>query len=386
MNISILKSRMLDFFRIQEVKEDTASLLEDKAKCFVGKNSALKHYILYLCAFGMLSSCSLDAPEETSLHSNKGLMLTTSVSPFEGEQSGRANIEGTAFLTGDRIKLKVICPFSPGKEIGETTWGHSTDSYWLLKWNGTTWTNITSDDKIDVEAKYAYISAPNILEHFEAQQTPYVYTASTWSENIVFTSPSNRVISQYSYVFHANQQDEKDYLASDLLWAQNIMQTGSYNVHLQFHHVMAALQITIDDSELENKISDNAIITLEGMPDIDQQEVVVGNKYAEYNKDQYPYGMTEKEACSDEQNGKVLGIAVNDDSKQKATVTPFANIDNCGVYKAYKNGKVYRLILPPCSLSEVPVIWLRDGNRRFKMTLSIKEFTEGTLYKVTMKL
>ena len=26
---------MLDFFRIQEVKEDTASLLEDKAKCFV---------------------------------------------------------------------------------------------------------------------------------------------------------------------------------------------------------------------------------------------------------------------------------------------------------------------------------------------------------------
>ena len=78
-----------------------------------------KCFIAFLCL--LLSGCSLDAPEETSLHSDKGLMLTTSVSPFEGEQSGRANIEGTAFLTGDRIKLKVICPFSPGKEIGETT-------------------------------------------------------------------------------------------------------------------------------------------------------------------------------------------------------------------------------------------------------------------------
>ena len=106
----------------------------------------------------------------------------------------------------------------------------------------------------------------------------------------------------------------------------------------------------------------------------------------EYNKDQYPYGMTEKESCSDEQNGKVLGIAINDDSKQKATVTSFANIEQNAVYTAHKSGKVYRLILPPCSLSEAPVVWLRDGNRRFKMPLSIKEFTEGTLYKVTMKL
>ena len=343
-----------------------------------------KCFIAFLCL--LLSGCSLDAPEETSLHSDKGISLTTSISPFYGEEHSRSNIEGRAFLTGDRIKLKVICPFSSGKEIGETTWGHSTDSYWLLKWNGTAWTNITSDDKIDVEAKYAYMSAPNILEQFEAQQTPYVYTASTWSENIVFTAPNKRIISQYSYVFHANQQEEKNYLASDLLWAQNIMQTGSYNVHLQFKHVMAALQITIDDSNLKNKISDNAIITLEGMPDIDQQEVVVGNKYAEYNKDQYPYGMTEKEACSAEDNGKVLGIAINDDSKQKATVTSFANIEQNAIYTAHKSGKVYRLILPPCSLSKAPVVWLRDGNRRFKMVLSTQLFTEGTLYKTTMKL
>ena len=46
--------------------------------------------------------------------------------------------------------------------------------------------------------------------------------------------------------------------------------------------------------------------------------------------------------------------------------------------------KSYRIMVPPCVLTDNAVFVLRDGNRRFKSTLEQKTFAEGTLYNVTI--
>ena len=242
-------------------------------------------------------------------------------------------------------------------------------------------------DSFDINGDYSPSSSPNIYERYEAQQTPYVYTAQTWSEEQIFIAGSSTRVEQYSNVFHANQTKPADYKASDLMWAQTIQQTGSYNVHLSFKHVMAALLVTINDST-NLGISDNAVLTLEGMPDIDQAEVIVGDYYAAKSKvNSNNYGYKSKHSCTQAQNGTVIGVAVVDDSQAKAYTKALSDISQDGIYTAYNAGsKTYRLIVPPCTLSNKATFWLRDGEKRYSMQLPQTTFEAGKLYKVKMTI
>jgi len=291
------------------------------------------------------------------------------------------------------MKLKVICPYITREQLAESTWGNTFDSFWLMKWTGSGWTAITSADKVDVGADYAYSNAFDITGRTEAQNTPYVYTASTWSENVLFVA-NGTLYSQYSYIFQADQSKEENYLKCDLLWAQTYMQTGSWNIHLAFNHVMACLKIDISALGLTG----TPVVTLEGMPDIDQREVVVGDYYAERSLTNHAYGYKDKSSCTKEYNGKVLGVAVINESQKKAVVYPMAGnrgydtaastdrVANTGTYTAHRDGDYFYLIVPPCSLETYPTIWIRDGEKRYSYTMKQKSFEQGKLYPVKVLL
>ncbi len=364
-----------------------------------------KIYPLYAIALGLLlTACSSDdgQPTEQTQPKTGTLTITSSVNHFEGADITRTNIDGNAFATGDWIKLKIICPYVSNTLIGETTWGNSADALWLLKWSGSAWTTLTTDDCIDISSHYSY-GYNSVFGQYEAQQTPYIYTASTWNENVIFLAPnaanssSLSRYSQYSYIFHANQSEEADYLKSDLLWAQSYMQTGSYNVHLSFNHVMACLKITLSGVTFTG----TPVVTLEGMPDIDQQEVVVGDYYAAASKVNTKYGYQDKCSCDYANNGKVLGVAMVQESTAKAIVNPLTGplndtrdthhttgtvVDNDGVYTAYYNSDTYYLIVPPCQLSSNATFMIRDGEKRYSYTLARKTFEQGKQYPVNIAL
>ena len=348
--------------------------------------------ILYISVGLLLAACTADDVEQ-NVPQGGVLQLTSSVNAFDGEPVTRTNLAGDAFAIGDRMKLKIICPYSDHTEFGETTYSNTFDALWLLKWDGGNWTPITWEDKVDVSGQYKYTNAYSLFGRYEAQQTPYVYTASTWNENVIFIS-NETMYSQYTYVFQADQTTEANYLKSDLLWAQTYMQTGSYNVHLSFNHVMACLKIKITGGSLAN----NAVVTLEGMPDIDQREVVVGDYYAAKSKINSGFGYKEKCSCSKDNNGKVLGVAVIDDSQNKAVVYPMSGnpgyadassttkIANTGVYTAHYDGGYYYLIVPPCVLSTKAKVWIRDGEKRYSYELTRTTFEQGKLYPVNINL
>lgn len=342
--------------------------------------------ILYLTIATVLMSCAAD--EVTQQDEQGVLSITTSVEDFEGESRTRTNIEGKAFENGDKIKLKIICPFSSHTEFGETTYGNSFDAFWLLKWNDTSkaWVTLEKSDSCDVNGDYSPSAGPNLFERYLAQPTPYVFTAQTWSEEQIFMAGGTRV-EQYSNVFHADQSREADYKASDLMWAQTIMQTGSYNIHLSFKHVMSALMVTVVPGEGKD-ISNDAVLTLEGMPDIDQCEVIVGDYYAAKSKvNSNNYGYLNKHSCTVDENGMALGVAVISDNDKKASRKAFKDIDQTATYTAYNTGnKIYRLIVPPCTLTKNATFWLRDGGKRYTATLSQQEFVAGKLYKLTINI
>ena len=339
----------------------------------------------------LLVGCQADEPQPAQQQAGT-LSFTTSVEQFEGESATRTNLAGDAFEDGDKIKLKIICPFSSHTEFGETTYGNSFDAFWLLKWDNTSkaWTTLTASDGYDINGDYSASASPNIFERYLSQQTPYVFTAQTWSEEQIFMAGSGTSITrveQYSNVFHANQSKEADYKASDLMWAQTIQQTGSYNVHLSFKHVMAALLVNVSPADGID-ISNDAILTLEGMPAIDQAEVIVGDYYAEKSKiNSNNYGYKSKHNCTADKNGTVIGVAVIDDSQTKAYTTAISPISQNATYTAYNAGsKTYRLIVPPCKLTNNATFWLRDGEKRYRMSLPKTIFESGKLYKITMKI
>ena len=344
----------------------------------------MKIYRIFLPVIAALAvSCSKDeAPREQGT-----LSFTTSVEDFEGQVTTRASFEGNAFEDGDKMKLKIICPFSSHTEFGETTYGNSFDGFWLLKWKGGEWATLTSADGYDINGDYSPSASPNIYDRYEAQQTPYVYTAQTWSEEQIFIAGGGTRVEQYSNVFHANQIKEADYKASDLLWAQTIQQTGSYNVHLSFNHVMSALLVTVDDVNGIG-ISDDAVLTLEGMPDIDQCEVIVGDYYADRSKvNSNTYGYKNKHICTKEQNGRVIGVAVVNDALRMSETKPLSEIAQTATYTAYNSGnKTYRLIVPPCTLDAGATFWIRDGEMRYSMQLSQTLFEQGKLYRIEMQV
>ena len=343
--------------------------------------------ILYLTIATVLMSCASD--EATQQEQQGVLSITTSVDDFESESRTRTNIAGTRFDDGDKIKLKIICPFSEHTEFGETTYGNSFDAFWLLKWKNNAWATLEVADSCDVNGDYSASAGPNLFERYLAQPTPYVFTAQTWSEEQIFMAgeKTKTRVEQYSNVFHADQSREADYKASDLMWAQTIMQTGSYNIHLSFKHVMSALMVTVVPGQGKD-ISNDAVLTLEGMPDIDQCEVIVGDYYAAKSKvNSSNYGYKSKHSCTVDKNGTVIGVAVVDDSQSKAYTKAIGTISQDGVYTAYNAGsKTYRLIVPPCKLDKNATFLLRDGNKRYTATLSQLEFVAGKLYNLTVNI
>lgn len=385
----------------------------------------MRHTPLYIIIAASLlaAACTTDdVCQEPAAHE---FTLTTDVVPFHGETPAtRSNFEGTGFEEDDWIRLKIICPFVDSSEYGESTWGNSYDAFFLLKRTASGgWTYLTSNDHCDINGSYSYSGSPQVGSFFEAQQTPYVYMASTWSEEKNFRSSKGTHVLQYCHVFHADQRKLKHYKASDLLWAQQYMQTGSWNVHLSFEHKMACIDFTIDDSQLTapnpdydpddpsspptvdaSLSGDDLTLTLEGMPDIDQQEIIVGDYYAERSKINSAgnFNYKNKNACSFEYNGRVIGIGVNVDKDARSYAYPMTGnpnpaynktfsaaeiVPNTGTYTAYKvDAHHFRLIVPPCVLPQHAQIWVRCGELRYMMPLERLEFKEGELYPVKVDI
>lgn len=342
--------------------------------------------LLGLCAL-LLGTGSCTSNESPLSDTGGTFRLLTRVEAFEGDVQTRVNLEGTNFEDGDRIRLKIICPYSTHTEYGESTYGSTYDAYWLLKYNNGQW---------ETGGGSSVGSQP------EAQQTPYVFTASTWTEEVVFRNANTGTgsIHYYSPVFHADQRREADYKASDLLWAQTVMQTGTDQVTLSFRHVMACLHVTVTP-EAGTTLTDDAVLTLEGVPDIDQTEVVVGNYYAGKSKvnSNGDFGYKKLYACSQTGNGQVLGIRVvtnsgcqvlpmqgntpDDQSSQTG-----GTVANSGIYTAYKvSNTEYRLIVPPCQLAaETVILTLCDGEQRWQTKLARTIFEQGKCYAIPLTL
>ncbi len=370
----------------------------------------MKKHIVFIIVLALLAACSSDEIVQKEQESHE-FTLTTDVLPFKGEAAAtRSNLEGTGFEDGDWIRLKIICPFVESSEYGESTWGNSYDAFFLLKRKGGAWTYLEGsgiyNDHCDIDGDYRDSNSPQVGSFYEAQQTPYVYMASTWSEEKNFKTSGGTHVLQYCHVFHADQRKTKHYKASDLLWAQQYMQTGAWNVHLNFEHKMACLTFEITDADGNPaSLTDAAILTLEGMPDIDQQEIIVGDYYAERSKINSAgnFNYKNKHSCNFEHNGRVIGIGVNVDAANRSYAYPMTGnpnpaynktftgseiVPNTGTYTAYKEDNThYRLIVPPCVLTEHAQIWVRDGERRYTMQLERTKFHEGELYpvKVTLK-
>lgn len=388
--------------------------------------------IIYSTIVGcLLVGCAEENEVITS--ENQEFTLQAEVMPFEGEGMTRAysRMDGDRFDVGDWIRLKVICPFVTSTEHSETTYSGSYDGFFLLKKGESGWGPLTSSDKCDINGDYYYSGSPfpaNGGSYTQAQQTPHIYMASTWTEEKSFRVPTSvpkdgeeggtGLALQFCHVFHADQREDADYKASDLLWAQQYMQTCAWNVKMEFHHVMCRLVINIDDSKLptEEKIKDGDVLTLtlEGMPDIDQQEVIVGDYYAQKSKvNTGSYCYRNKNSCNYEYNGKVIGIGVNVETALRAYTYPMTGnpnpaynrtysnteyIKNTGTYTANKRDqKEFWLIVPPCKLDAIIAdgktsddykakFWLRNGEKRYVMTLDRTEFVQGTSYEVTMTL
>lgn len=339
-------------------------------------------------------------------------------SEFTASVATRATLDGKGFCNGDLIRLKITCPFTSTTQRGESSDGNSSDGFFLLYRDGSSWKQVTSAFGFDISGTYAYSNSPNFASYYEAQQTPYVFTAITWTEEKLFMGqtggtadkPTYSIIDQYCNVFHADQTKEENYLASDLMWAQTYMQTGAWNIHLGFQHKMARLEIEIQSEDSEITISDNAVLTLEGMPDIDQQEVIVGDYYADASKVNSNFGYYQKASCSYENHGKVIGVAVITDTDKRAKTwsmtgnpsctgatdavaggdrndTRWGTIPNTGIYTAHPiEEKKFLLIVPPCKLDEQAIFWLRDGEKRYKVKMQRTEFAEGKNYKMILKI
>lgn len=349
-------------------------------------------YAFCLAQLFLFTGCTSDE-DKSSQNEDKPFRILTEVVPFEGEAGTRTSIKGTTFENGDRMVLKIICPFVSTTEYGETTHGNSRDGLWLQKWNNGNWTQLVPSDNCDIDGDYNYSYSSNLTGQFDPQQTPYVFTCNTWSQEKRFLNKNKNLILQFAHVFYADQSREKNYKDSDLLWAQSIMQTGTDHITLSFEHKMASLVITIN-----GEISNAATLTLENMPDIDMQEVVVGNYYAPKAKaisgnEGYGY-----KRCSStyENNGKVIGVAINKMEANKCDIVPMTGnpnpayqtqsseyIANTGVYTAFRENntsKVFRLIVPPCKLTTKPVVRLCDGDKRYTFPLQIGTDAEKTVF------
>ncbi len=342
-------------------------------------------------------SCAFDIEDvrDQQIITIDGTAFETEIVPFV-EDGGdgtatRVNVAGNSFEAGDLIRLRVIAPYAPSSEYGESTWGSSYDDWRLFQWsaNHANWGAVGSGLGFDIDNDFNPSGAPSTI--IMPQATPYVFTATTWTEEIhyVLTSTtgsgyeSSKVVITFSNVFKADQRTDKNYKASNVLWAQQYMQTGSPHVRLSFEHKMAALQIDISEFALELDKSANApevVLTLENMPDIDQQEVAIGNYYVEKMKSKRDYGDYYRCKCNYEDNGKVLGIVIPDETAKHLMQIPFTGgaVEQNGIYTAHKlDANTFTLIIPPYTVpSDVtPTLWLRQGEKRWSAPLTLPDHT-----------
>ena len=342
---------------------------------------------IYMLLFGVsavgLMSCTQDDEEITV--AKETVRFDVSLEPFEGETMTRTNEAGTSFEAGDQFRMKIICPHTSTHQSGEL-W---SSGYYTFTIGNETGFSTT----------------------IESQATTYVYTAQNTTGTRIF------VVRDYRYTrpsnfFCADQSKLEHFKQSDVVWAQAIRQTGAREVYLKFKHKVARLDITIDDSNLKKTteegekafpLSENAILTLVGMPDIDGAEIVVGDYYADDSYESENYSYRQKASCSYENNGKVLGIEVIDEVNKRSKIarmtgnptepggvysSVYGIVPNTGTYTCYKTSvsKHYMLYVPPCKLTENAVFWVRDGERRYSAQLVQKQFEEGVSYKVTVVL
>lgn len=324
-----------------------------------------------------------------------GSAFETEIVPFvDVDEAGaplpqtRVNIAGNSFESGDLMRLRVIAPYAPSSEYGESTWGSSYDDWRLFLWSGNhaNWGGIPKSLGFDIDNDFD--ATERTFTIIMPQATPYVFTATTWTEEIHYVLSSavgtgyesSKVVITFSNVFKADQRPDKNYKASNVLWAQQYMQTGSPHVRLSFEHKMAALLIDISEFASELTGSEEVVLTLENMPDIDQQEVVIGNYYVAKMKNKRAYGDYNRCQCSYADNGKVLGVVVPDEAQGKLVQIPFTGgaVGQTGIYTAHKLGaNTFTLIIPPYTVPNdaTPTLWLRQGEKRWSAPLTLPDHT-----------
>jgi len=342
-----------------------------------------------LCLFtaSLMTACTEDISAVAPAADRDSVLVTMNMMPFVGDNVTRTTVTGERFEVGDKIRFKIICPYSDTQENGETYSGYR---------------EITVPNTINASG-FSSMCLEETYGANEGQATPYIYTAQNTTGTRIF------VVGDYRYArpsnfFFADQSKLVQFKKSDVVWAQAVRQTGAREVHLNFYHKVAKLDITIEDSE--GILSENTILTLEGMPDIDGAEIVVGDYYADESLEYsyYSYNYKTKASCGYENNGKVIGVEVIDEKTTKRSVvygmsgnpapaggtynsTVFGTIPNNATYTAYRyQTKHYLLYVPPCTLANKAEIWLRDGEKRYNVELVQTTFEEGVCYKLTVKL
>lgn len=334
--------------------------------------------ITILIAILLLAACSREAVEPSA-----ALRLRISFSPFEGEEITRTNLEGSGWEGRESFRMKIICP-------------HTTDHQ-----NGEFWSSAYYNITFPAGETTTFVSGPHGSN--ESQATTYIYTAQNTSDTIVFVHNNYRY-SHPGNCFHADQRKAGDFKSSDIVWAQGIRQTGALEVHLNFRHKVAKLKIALDETNLSEKFSEDAVLRLSGMPDIDGAEIVVGDYYADMAYESESFCYRQKASCSYENNSRVLGIEVlNDESGRSGIATlsggpevlggkyskKMGTVSNTGVYTAYFAGiegdrKQYLLYVPPCVLETPATFHITDGQRHFSSTLSVTAFEEGKVYPLLL--
>ena len=80
----------------------------------------MQKIFIILASIIVLSSCSSDSNEGERKEGGI-LVLSSSIENFVGEEGTRTNVDGTNFVNGDLIRLKLICPYTTDTQNGENT-------------------------------------------------------------------------------------------------------------------------------------------------------------------------------------------------------------------------------------------------------------------------
>lgn len=343
--------------------------------------------ILLVLALSLFAACSQDDALPDLSGGETDVRLHISMSPFDGELPLRTSVAGDQWEAGDKFRMKIICPYTSDHQLGES---------WSSAFHELTITDASP-----------FVASLGV----QSQATTYIYTAQNTTGTRIFVFDNYRY-SRPSNFFCADQSTAENFKKSDVLWAQGVRQTGAQEVHLNFRHKVAKLRVTVDASQLSAPLTSAAVLTLEGMPDIDGAEIVVGDYYAPMGYESQKFSYREKASCGYALNGKVLGVeviaegdaAVYGQGKGRSSIatlsggptdlgeTQYARIwgpiPNTATYTCHRpspEANEFLLYVPPCVLPVAPVFWLRDGERRYRIAFAQQEFAEGCAYSVMLK-